>query len=159
MMKGLGILALTLVAVGVGFSLYLPPHSSNGSIIKAPVPHFVLIEGSLETPYPADTLRHSLQVFSSTIADESEYGLQLGIFGSTEDAIAGSNVIPHTLFTTLPITPAIFKVESDQRQWLVLALGPFKTNDESLRYQRLLTDHYIDSSSILWPTTKEAASK
>jgi hypothetical protein len=159
MMKGVGILALTLVAVGVGFSLYLPPHASNGTILKELVPHFVLIEDSLETPYPADTLRHSLHVFSSTIADDSEYGLQLGIFGSLEDAVAGSNAIPNKLFTTLPITPAIFKVESDQRQWLVLALGPFKTNNESLRYQRLLTDHYIDSSSILWPTTKEAASE
>jgi hypothetical protein len=151
MIKGVGALALTLVAIGVGFSLYLPPYSPNGVVIDEPQPHFALIEESLKTPYPADTLRHSLQVFSNTDTDAAEYGLQLGIFGSIEDAIAGANTIP----ITLPITPAIFKVENEQRQWLVLGLGPFKTNNESLRYQRLLRDHYVDSNSILWPTVTE----
>ncbi|EGG93664.1 hypothetical protein IMCC1989_920 [gamma proteobacterium IMCC1989] len=154
-MKGLGMLALTLVAVGIGFSLYLPPYSPNGVVIGKALPHFILMEDSLTAPYPSDTLRHSLHAFSSTENATLEYGLQLGIYGSIEDAITGSNAIPSTLFNTLPITPAIFKVENEQRQWLVLALGPFKSNDESLRYQRLLTDHYVDSSSILWPSTKK----
>jgi hypothetical protein len=151
MIKGLGLLALTLAAVGIGFSLYLPPYSPNGVTTDTLLPNFVLIDESLETPYSADTLLHSSQVFSSTEDEALEYGLQLGIFGSIEDAIAATNTIP----ISLPITPAIFKVASEQRQWLVLALGPFKTNDESLRYQRLLTDHYVDSSSILWPTSEK----
>jgi hypothetical protein len=154
MLKKLGMLTLALVAIGVGFSLYLPPYSPEGATVTTAQPRFTLIKDSLNTPFIADSLRSSQQVFSSDTDKETVYGLQLGIFGSLQDAIAGAENM-NGVSLELLITPTIFKVENQKRHWIVLALGPFNTQDEALRYQRLLNDHYIVSKRIAWPAEPE----
>lgn len=154
MIKALGTLVLILLAIGVGFSLYLPPYSANIDILATPTPRFTIIDDSLTTPFPADALRYSQSLLAIESDDKTpaSYGLQLGIFGSLKNAAFDAEKISDKL-STLLITPAIFKVENQQRQWFVLALGPLESKNELTRYQRLLNDRYISSTHIVWPGT------
>lgn len=152
MIKKLLGFALLLVAIGTGFSLYLPEYQAAD--INLPSHATIVVESSLTTPVNPSALRPSSMLFSDS-PESVIYALQLGLFGSLGDAQSKGHALyqqANGIFTS-PLQ--VFKTQDQQRYWYILALGPLKSQAQVNQYSQLLEEQNINSQEILWPFDTE----
>ena len=153
MIKKLLGFTLLLVAIGTGFSLYLPEYQATD--ITPPQNATQLVESSLNSPVQADSLHLSSSLFSPP-KETVIYGLQLGLFGTLSDAQFKGNTLYQQAKHVIQPPISIFKVKDNHRTWYVLALGALDNRTELEKYTQLLQDQGIKSQEILWPFDKKA---
>ncbi len=160
MIKKLGIFTIFLCAIGTGLSLYLPapsvidpsfdsdiPPVYEGNELSASPTPFTIIGSSLEDPVDINLLQSSSQLLGN---EEVEYALQLGIYGTLNNAKAGALAFDNKKLPR-PLSPVILGVKDQQRQWFIVILGPLKSQNEQLKYKQLLLENKTSSQAILWP--------
>ena len=95
MVKAFGLLFLFLLAVGIGFTLYLPPYPMEPNSERPLSSKIRIITDTLHTPIAEQQLRLSVALLNTS---DKEYGLRLGIFsdisGATQQAAAINNQFP-----------------------------------------------------------------
>ncbi|MBX2808224.1 MAG: SPOR domain-containing protein [Cellvibrionaceae bacterium] len=144
MLKKLGLFGLLLLAIGTGLTLYFP----EPEITAPPLAAFTVLEQSLTTPVDSTQLRNSYAVFQHNSDQPPAYGLQLGIYKQLINAEHAAMTLGKLAASPLPV---IFKVKDRQRQWFVMALGPFHTQDALSAAKKQLTEKAINNQTINWP--------
>jgi len=145
MIKALVGFALLLVAIGTGLSLYLPKYKQIPAQASFEVP-FNVIEGTLEQPIDFSSISPSTELLAGNEAPIA-YALQIGVYGNLHDAKFGLKELSNKLEDLLA-PPIIFKTALDQREWFIVAIGPFVSEEQRRKYQRELKN----SQTILWPS-------
>ena len=121
MIKKLGLFGFILLAIGTGLTLYLP----DQKITEAPPATFTILEKSLLTPVDQHLLLSSRYFEDEKIDEQKKYGLQAGLYGTLNHAkmvALGFNQ------KKLSFKPTIFKAQEQERQWFVIAFGPFDSH-------------------------------
>ena len=152
MIKKLLGFALLLVAIGTGFSLYLPEYQTADIVL--PSNATVIVESSLNEPVNPDALRLSSILFADT-PESVNYALQLGLFGTLADAQLKGHSLYQQANSVFTSPLQIFKAKDQQRYWYILALGPMDTKAQINQYTQLLQEQNIKSQEILWPFSAE----
>ena len=150
MIKKLGVLAAILLALGTGATLYLPKYPPAAPATAT----FQLVEKSLKQPLNPASYQPSSSAFQSDTSSEPQYALQLGIFASLENATTEATQL-HARGVETPGLPVIFKVKDSSREWYLLVMGPYASQDEAQQQSRKLALQNIPVQFILWPVVEE----
>ncbi len=149
-MKKLAAFAALLLLAGISLTLYLPDYQPKVAGDKV---NYQIDQDSLKTPLlMADTL---LTTFEE---QDTQYGLQLGLFSQLQQAITQANKM--ALADLSDSDPLIFKATDHQRFWYLLVLGPFDSKNQSTQQSlRLQQSNSIEAKVMRWPIAKDETSE
>ena len=146
-MKKVITLAILLITMGVGMTLYLPDFKPQGGGLESP-PKYVINQDSLKSPFAMNDMLIS---FNDT--EDTDYGLRFGLFSQLQHAIDRAK--KYDIQTTLQVV----KTADATRTWYVLLLGPISGKQATENKNLELVEQFGVSADIIrWPVQPEAKS-
>lgn len=131
------LLVIGLLATGVGLTLLLPEYkvdSTNKKAIK-----YEINQDSLTTPLNMQDL-----LLVTPTPQDAMYALRLGLFSQLQQATKAAEALQ------LPALPMIVKAVGTNREWYLLTLGPYASEDQAEQKKLWLQNQQISATLILW---------